>query len=294
MTPFQIQKKALSMFNGLPNNNIDIIEIKKPSSIESAVELIKILSKLSPIVGNMLEFHIVDMLNSLDWQGEGVWKRQDPDFPDAIFVSDMMKRNVGFEVKAWFPLATEITGRFKVSTDVLQNNKYSVVLIAWLPEFVFWGRPRIIDVAIFDAMSVADARNSHYHQPPRYVVREPEDTDSRTRNLKQRNTSGFRFQESNHNNINDAAEYIKAIGMSNIYSPNAEYQRKVRQLLSNYNFREDTNFAKIDRIEHQGIEQFKQNTFANVFCGRPIHEWANISKCKDNTILVSKLNDLFK
>lgn len=294
MTERQIQEKALLMLKGLPNNNIDFIEIKKPSSVASAVDFSKILSKLSPIVGNMLEFHIVDMLNSLDWHGEGVWKRQDPDFPDAVFVSDSLQCNVGLEVKAWFPLATEITGRFKVSTNLLQKNKYSVVLIAWLPEYVFWGRPHIIDVAIFDAMSVAEARNVHYHQPPRYVVREPEETDNRTKNLMQRNTSGFRFQESVSNNIDDASEYMKSIGMSHIYSPNAEYQNLVRQLLSTYNFREDTNFAKIDRIEHDGIEQFKQSISGLVYNGCPICEWADVANGKDNAALVSKLNDLFK
>lgn len=36
----------------------------------------------------------------------------------------------------------------------------------------------------------------------------------------------------------------------------------------------DTNFAKIDRIAHSGIEEFKARILQKQFQGRTIEEWA--------------------
>ena len=38
-----------------------------------------------------------------------------PGFPDTIFIGPNVTPSPGFEIKAWFPLATEITARFKDS-----------------------------------------------------------------------------------------------------------------------------------------------------------------------------------
>lgn len=279
-----LKDKACKELLKLSGRSIDIIDVKKPTSIDAAVELSKVVSKLSPLVGNMLEFHIADALNSIDWDCDGKWVRQDPDFPDVLFHGSNITPNVGFEVKAWYPFATEITGRFKTSTDILENNLYDVALIAWLPEFVFWGKPQIIDVAIFKGLDVANSRNKHYHQPPRYIVREPEDTNDRTENLKQRNTSGFRFQESIHNVIENATTFMKEYEINENYSATIEYQDKIKSLLSKFQYREDTNYAKIDRIEHEGIEQFKEYILNYCFQGSTIKEWRKISENNDNEL----------
>jgi hypothetical protein len=80
----------------------------------------------------------------------------------------------GFEIKTWFPLATEITGRFKDSQNRFVDNNVNVCLPAWLPEHLIYGKPRILDVVVVSAASVAKARDSHYHDPPGYLVVEPE------------------------------------------------------------------------------------------------------------------------
>lgn len=64
---------------------LDIVDIKKPSTIEYAVQLSKVISKLSPLIGNMIEFSTVDLLNSKNSNRYGKWMRQDPGFPDALF-----------------------------------------------------------------------------------------------------------------------------------------------------------------------------------------------------------------
>lgn len=271
-----LQNKAHIELEKLCGKYIDVVDVKQPKSIDAAIELSKVVSKLSPLVGNMLEFYIVDVLNNIKWDCNGQWMRQDPDFPDAIFNSEEITPNVGFEVKAWYPFATEITGRFKTSTDILEKNLYDVALIAWIPEFVFWGKPKIIDVGIFKGLSVARARNSHYHQPPRYVVREPEDTDDRTDNLKQRNTLGFSFQSSSSNSMTSAKKFMKKIGMKVGYDTSATCQDNIKQLMSKYQYREDTNYAKIDRIEHEGIEAFKEKIMNLSYKGATVREWKRL------------------
>ncbi|MGI9323089.1 MAG: hypothetical protein ACR2PJ_05865, partial [Pseudomonadales bacterium] len=84
----------------------DLLTVSEPASPDAAVDLSKIVSKLSPIVGNMLEISIVEYLNAQsEYAGHGQWKRQDPGFPDVIFSG--VDPVPGFEIKAWFPLATE-------------------------------------------------------------------------------------------------------------------------------------------------------------------------------------------
>lgn len=272
----ELQNKAHHELIALRTKYIDVVDVKKPTSIEAAIELSKVISKLSPLVGNMLEFHIVDILNKIKWGCNGKWIRQDPDFPDAFFESSTIIPHVGFEIKAWYPFATEITGRFKTSTDILEQNLFDVALIAWLPEFVFWGKPQILEVGIFNGLSVAISRNKHYHQPPRYIVREPQDTSDRTDNLKQRNTLGFRFQPNINNKIDEAQKYMNAIGMDTEYSSSTECQEKIKLLFSNFEYREDTNYAKIDRIEHKNIEEFKEHVLTLEYKGATIKEWKRL------------------
>ena len=47
----------------------------------------------------------------------------------------------------------------------------------------------------------------------------------------------------------------------------------LRELLTRYKYRLDTNFAKMDRIVHPGIEQFKQRVFNIEVSGMTIGQW---------------------
>lgn len=86
----------------------DLLTISKPVSPDAAVNLLKVISKLSPLLGNLIEFNTVEFLNDQkEFSGIGKWVRQDPGFPDATFVSKEITPTPGFEIKAWFPLATD-------------------------------------------------------------------------------------------------------------------------------------------------------------------------------------------
>jgi len=266
----RIARDELAAMNG---NIISVLDIMRPTNIEYAKQLAKVVSKLSPLIGNMIEFSAVDLLNAKGWEGYGTWIRQDPGFPDALFQSETVLPNPGIEIKAWFPFATEITARFKDSVTAFYGDNIDMALIAWLPEHIIWGKPEIIDVLLVSGRSVAEARDAHYHNPPDYIVFEPEDTTARTVNLQQSNTNGYKFQ-TDMSDIDQAISLVNAWGgNSRVYDPSPEYQRQLRELQGKFVYRLDTNYAKIDRIEHHGIEDFKQRVYNTQFKGKSISQW---------------------
>jgi len=232
----------------------------------------------------MIEFSTVDLLNTFEWAGYGVWIRQDPGFPDTIFKSKTITPNPGIEIKTWFPFATEITARFKDSIVHFAEDQINVALIAWLPDQIIWGKPKIIDTWIGSASSLAFARDLHYHKPPDYLVFEPGDTSSRTINLQQTNTNGYKFQ-GNSDELSRAEEIVSSWGdQGRIYNTSPEYQAKLQSLLGNFTYRLDTNFAKMDRIEHASLEEFKQRVLSTEFHGHSIKEWAKIISNPDSVL----------
>lgn len=252
----------------------DLLTVSKPISPDAAVNLAKVISKLSPLLGNLIEFNTVEFLNDQPaFKDFGVWQRQDPGFPDTIFVGKVLP-TAGFEIKAWFPLATEITARFKDSQNHFTEEQTNVCLIAWLPDQLIFGMPKIVDVCVVSGHSVAAARDEHYHNPPDYIVLEPEDTASRTRNLQQTNTNGYKFQGS-ADQLREAAKLVASWGADgHKYRATPEYQNLLRQLVANYPYRLDTNFAKMDRIEHDGIEAFKRRVLGTEIHGLTIAQWS--------------------
>jgi hypothetical protein len=233
---------------------------------------------------------MVDFFNSIkELSGIGKWKRQDPGFPDTIFESAITP-NPGFEMKAWFPLATEITARFKDSQNFFFADQTNVLLIAWLPEHVLFGCPKVIGVCNISGKSIAIARDNHYHNPPDYLVLEPENTSDRTSNLQQTNTNGFKFQ-GDPKDLQKAEAYLQKFeGFSSVYEPTPEYQAQIRTLFERFKYRLDTNYAKIDRIEHEQIENFKTQILDFEFNGLPIKEWAKIIGSENEALQA----DIFK
>lgn len=295
MDYIEILAAAKDELIALDSHLIDVLDIKRPPSLAYAKNLAKVISKLSPLLGNMIEFSTVDLLNEHNWNDMGHWVRQDPGFPDALFQSNFIVPNPGIEIKAWFPFATEITARFKDSVTIFKDNNIDMALIAWLPEHVIWGKPQIIDVLVVSGKSVANARDTHYHRPPDYLVFEPEDTSARTANLQQTNTNGYKLQQDKCSSaqLNKVAELVESWGAGGtMYSPTPEYQSKLRELQGAAVYRLDTNYAKIDRIEHAEIEAFKNRVLGRVFNGKTIKEWSTILSSKDDTALERALQTI--
>jgi hypothetical protein len=281
----QIIAAAISRIEEFPGHIFDVLSLTKPVSPAAAVNLAKVISKLSPLLGNLLEFNTVEILNEREeFQSLGSWIRQDPGFPDTIF-QGLIQPVPGFEIKAWFPLATEITARFKDSQNHFIHGNTHVALLAWLPEHVIYGRPRILGVSVIEGGSIASARDNHYHNPPDYLVIEPGDTRTRTRNLQQTNTNGYKWQGTDEEFL-EAEQVVKSWGPDGRnYKPTPEYQVLLRQLLNRYNYRLDTNFAKIDRIVHTEIEQFKQQVLDMPVEGLTVRQWSRIFASENDEVI---------
>ncbi len=204
-----------------------------------------------------------------------------------MILSGMALPQPGMEVKAWFPLATEITARFRDSQALLQEYNTKVVVICWLPEFVIAGKPKIIDVFVCDAIDFAKARDVHYHNPPDYIVLEPEDTSLRTRNLQQKNCNGLRFQGTTlqHQEAQTVVNSWGAEGKT--YKIEPGYQNLLHELTARFPYRLDTNFAKIDRIALGSLEAFKQNVMQTTFIDRSIRMWIDAITKSDTSALMT-------
>lgn len=101
MKHIEMLNKASAEISKLANRTLDSIHVKKPTTRELEVFLAKNISKLSPLVSNLIEYHIVAELNNLKWSQPGKWIRQDPGLPDILFEGGMNPKP-GIEIKAWF------------------------------------------------------------------------------------------------------------------------------------------------------------------------------------------------
>ena len=276
MTCAEVLAIASNEISSLNGHNLAVVDISKPPTLEYARQLAKVISKLSPLLGNMIEFATVDLLNRHDWAGAGTWRRQDPGFPDTVFDSEIILPKPGVEIKTWFPLATEMTARFKDSETHFVENQINVAMIAWLPEHILWGKPVVIDTWVGSAASVAAARDEHYHNPPDYLIFEPRDTSERTVNLQQTNTNGYIFQDS-PDDLARAKKIVDSWGPDGMkYSTSYEYQTRLQGLFGMFSYRLDTNYAKMDRIRHISLEEFKRRVLETEYRGHKIREWARI------------------
>ena len=264
--------RATELLKRLELAFLDVLTLGAPKSGAQALERMRVVSKLSPLVANSLEFEFVAYLNAQDgWLEASEWVRQDPDFPDLSLRAERTEL-AGIEVKAWFPLSTEMTGRFRESQVRLRDSPIRVMVVAWLPEFIVYGRPMILDIWDDRAINLARARDEHHHKPPWYLVVEPEDTSERTRNLQQTNCAGYVFQGT-EDELAAAADEVDSWGRPPDDLTDSEYQGMLRDLMGSYRLRLDTNFAKIDRVAHEPLEQFKSQVLSTDLHGRTIAEW---------------------
>jgi hypothetical protein len=294
MTSKEILAAASVHLEQLSGHVFDLLTLSKPLTPDAAVNLSKVVSKLSPLLGNLIEFNTVEFLNDQpEYQDLGKWQRQDPGFPDAIFVGPGLTPTPGFEIKAWFPLATEITARFKDSQNHFLEEQTNVCMLAWLPDQLIFGKPKILDVCIVSGRSVAQARDLHYHNPPDYLVLEPEDTTARTRNLQQTNTNGYKWQGTDAQ-FEEATRFVEAWGNSGrVYLTAPEYQAMVRQLITRFPYRLDTNYAKMDRIVHSGIEAFKRRVLGTTIHDLTVAQWSRLLSSGSHTAVRDALQQRF-
>lgn len=64
----------------------------------------------------------------------------------------------------------------------------------------------------------------------------------------------------------------------------------MRRLFGTYRYRLDTNFAKMDRIVHPGIEKFKSHVLNTKYKGMTIAEWNRLLFRGQEKDIISVLN----
>lgn len=299
MNTNQVIRAASEHLKELSGHVFDVLTVKKPVSPEAALNLAKVISKLSPLMGNMIEINTCEVLNEKnEFKAFGKWKRQDPGFPDII-LEGKVSPTPGFEIKAWFPLATEITGRFKDSQNHFLDDRTHLALIAWLPEYLIFGKPKILGVSVVSGASVAKARDDHYHNPPDYLVLEPQDTRKRAKNLQQTNTAGYKWQAHDDplteaKNLVEARERVVEWGAGGKeYSSLPAYQQKLKEMSGKFTYRLDTNFAKLDRVGHTDVEAFAASIYAMNYHGKTIGEWNSLLSSRNETAIKVALAENF-
>lgn len=244
-----------------------------------------VISKLSPIIGNLIERRIRELLSETPTDLGLTWVRRDPGFPDVDLVAQGgASTGAGYEVKAWYALSTELTGRFRESQHLLRGRQVRLAIVAWMMSHVVYGQPVILGVLTVEGRSVALARDRHYHRPPTYLIVEPGDTTSRTINLQQTNVNGFRLQESDPERIREAEQLVASHAGSAASPESVEAQALAFDLRNQFGYRLDTNFAKIDRVDHPDIEEFKAVILGHEARGRTVKQWTRLLKALNSKV----------
>src|SRR5699024_7016943 len=271
--------EASETLQKLAGEDIDTVEVTSRSS-EEAPFFARIVSKLSPMVGNLMEQRIVTMLHESASDGHS-WHRQDPGFPDAVLVRDKDHEILaGYEIKAWYVLSTEITGRFRESLNLLKGKNVNVVIVAWCMSHMIFGKPHILGVLTVSGEEVASSRDLHYHQPPTYLTIEPNDTSERTANLQQSNVNGYRLQEERSDPELLVTARAKQYTAAEPHTPEA--QAEADELMATLQYRLDNNYAKMKRIKNSEIEAFKKKINSSKYISKSITEWKRIFKDLDS------------
>jgi len=109
--------------------------------------------------------------------------------------------------------------------------------------------------------------------------------------LQQRNCNGYKFQGT-EKQLAEATEEVKNWDERLLaYRPDRDYQDFLRKkLLQRFTYRLDTNFAKIDRIQHDSLENFKSTMLQLEIYGKRILEWQNIFSCQNRDAIQDLLN----
>lgn len=145
-------------------------------------------------------------------------------------------------------------------------------------DHIFFGSPYLLDVQLIDATSIARTRDQHYNRPPGYVVSEPEDNTGRRMSAQLRNVEGHVLQSHTDEDLARVRVIMGALlAKADLGDPqHPETAELTSYLRRNLNYRLDTNFAKIDRVDHPQIEDFKARNLARDYRGRTIAGWRQV------------------
>lgn len=283
--PAHIDDVVSDLHHWIDGQTIDVLTVNRCDE-DAVIGFIKNMSKLSSLISVQIEMRAVKRVNSMyneqlpdnvGWViNERIGGEKYPDlaFADFEFTPSSDWVWPGVEIKAWCPFATEMSGRMMKGQSIMQKYPDQLLLVAWLPEHLLYGQPKVIGTWKGDGLDMAKSRDNHWHDPPSSLILEPDFSPERDAHKQHTNVDRYLWddKDSKEDEARQMADNLNILDTS--YSYKDEYQQRVRQLYSSFNYKKGTNFRKLNRLHHQPLDNFpdhiRQNTYIE---GKSLAEW---------------------
>lgn len=282
----------------IDGRTMDVLTVNKCDE-DAVVEFLKNMSKLSSLMSVQIETRALKRVNALygdqlpdnaGWViNERIGGEKYPDLAFADFDFQPSSDWVwpGVEIKAWCPFATEMSGRMMKGQSIMQKYPDQLLLVAWLPEHLLYGKPQVIGTWVGDGLEMAKSRDEYWHDPPRSLILEPDFSPDREAHKQHTNVDRYLWDDSDAK-LDEAREMARDLDLlGTAYSYEDDYQRRVRQLYSTFTYKKGTNFRKLNRLHHDPLDTFPERIRQNTMIeGKTLAEW--------NTLLKKGNADAFK
>lgn len=283
--PDHIDDVVTDLESWVDGRAIDILTVNKCDE-DAVIEFLKNMSKLSSLISVQIETRALKHIRStygdrlpenVGWViNERIGGEKYPDLAFADFDYEPSSDWVwpGVEIKAWCPFATEMSGRMMKGQSIMQTYPDQLLLVAWLPEHLLYGQPKIIGTWIGDGLEMAKSRDNHWHDPPNSLILEPDFSPEREAHKQHTNVDRYLWDDA-ASKKDDAREMAKELDLlDSSYSYDDDYQRRVRELYSAFDYKKGTNFRKLTRLHHDPLDTFPERIRKNTHIeGKSLHEW---------------------
>ena len=283
--PNHLDRVAKDLQDWLDGETIDVLTVNRCKE-ESVIPFLKNMSKLSSLISVEIEsmalnrvsnYYGNELPQNVEWMlNERVAGEKYPDLALTDLTFDPPSNWVwpGVEIKAWCPFATEITGRMKKGQSIMEQYPDKLLLVAWVPENLLYGKPKVVGTWLGDGSDMAESRDDYWFNAPKSIILEPDFSPERDPSEQHTNVDRFLWDDDN-SKLDEARELARELGISNSnYSYDEEFQRRVRRLYSEYNYNHGTNFRKLARLHYDPLDNFPDNLRESTYIeGKSLQEW---------------------
>jgi len=286
----------------IDQRTLNILKVNKCNE-DAVIEFIKNMSKLSSLISVQIETKALKRINAtygdslpdnVGWVvNERIGGEKYPDLAFGDFEFDPGSDWVwpGVEIKAWCPFATAMSGRMMKGQSIMQKYPDQLLLVAWLPEHLLYGKPQVIGTWVGDGLEMAKSRDEYWHDPPRSLILEPDFSPDREAHKQHTNVDRYLWDDSD-DKLDEAREMARDLDLlGTTYSYEGDYQRRVRQLYSSFTYKKGTNFRKLNRLHHDPLDTFPERIRQNTTIeGKTLAEWNTHLKNDDANAFKTVLN----
>ncbi|MDG5821893.1 hypothetical protein [Natronococcus sp. A-GB7] len=283
--PDHIDEVVSDLQNWIDGRKIDVLTVNRCDE-DAVIEFLKNMSKLSSLMSVQIEtralkrvqsIHGDELPDNVGWViNERIGGEKYPDLALADFDYSPSSDWVwpGVEIKAWCPFATEMSGRMMKGQSIMQKYPDQLLLVAWLPEHLLYGQPKVIGTWVGDGLEMAKSRDNYWHNPPSSLILEPDFSPEREAHKQHTNVDRYLWDDDSSRK-DEAEKMAKELELYDTsYSFDADYQQRVRELYSSFNYKKGTNFRKLTRLHHTPLDTFPDNIRKNTTVeGKTLAEW---------------------